>query len=202
MPLSARFSVSHTPPAHSASPSDSVQSNESGRHSLFLRSFATHEATVRAYVRRLVPSQADADDVMQEVALVLWAKFDQFREGSSFRSWALGVAKYEVLAWLRDRSRDRLVLAGDVAELIAEETLQDLASLEQQRQALQTCLEKLAPPQRSLLLESYGAEAKIQDVALSSGRSIAGFYQWLHRMRRILLACVQQEVSRTACPRI
>ena len=149
-----------------------------------------------------MPTQADADDVMQEVALVLWAKFGQFRDGGNFRSWALGVARYEVLTWLRDRSRDRLVLAGDVAEMIADETLQDIAILEQQRQALQTCLEKLAPTHRTLLLESYGSETKIQEVALSSGRSIAGFYQWLHRMRRILLECVKQEVARAACPKI
>ena len=133
---------------------------------------------------------------MQGVALVLWAKFEQFREDGDFRSWAMGVARYEVLTWLRDRGRDRLVLAGDVAEMIAEETAIDVAQLEQQRVALQSCLEKLTPKNRSLLLESYGSELMIQEVAASSGRSIAAFYQWLHRMRRLLLDCVQHEVAR------
>ena len=81
-----------------------------------------HESSVRAYVRRLLPARADADDVMQRVALVLWDKFDQFREDGDFRKWAFGVARYEVLAWLRDHGRDRLVLAGDVAEMIASES--------------------------------------------------------------------------------
>lgn len=155
-----------------------------------------YEATIRAYVRRLLPTRADADDVMQGVALVLWAKFEQFREDGDFRSWALGVARYEVLAWLRDRGRDRLVLAGDVAEMIADETANDVFLLEERRIALQTCLEKMAPHNRNLLLDSYGSELKIQEVAATSGRSVAGFYQWLHRMRRILLDCVQQEVAR------
>lgn len=155
-----------------------------------------HEAAIRAYVRRLLPTRADAEDVMQGVALVLWAKFEQFRGDGDFRSWAFGVARYEVLAWLRDRGRDRLVLAGDVAEMIADETANDLFHLEEQRLALKTCLEKMTPRNRNLLLESYGTELRIQDVAATSGRSIAGFYQWLHRMRRILLDCVQQEVAR------
>ena len=133
---------------------------------------------------------------MQGVALVLWAKFEQFREDGDFRSWAMGIARYEVLTWLRDRGRDRLVLAGDVAEMIAEETAIDVAQLEQQRVALQSCLEKLTPKNRSLLLESYGSELMIQEVAANSGRSIAAFYQWLHRMRRLLLDCVQHEVAR------
>ena len=155
-----------------------------------------HESAVRAYVRRLLPTRADADDVMQGVALVLWAKFEQFRDDGDFRSWAFGVARYEVLAWLRDRGRDRLVLAGDVAEMIADETESDVFHLEEQREALATCLKKMAPRNRDLLLESYGSELRIQDVAATSGRSVAGFYQWLHRMRRILLDCVQQEVAR------
>ena len=168
----------------------------SSRHAFFLRSFTTNEAAIRAYVRRLLPSRADTDDIMQGVALVLWAKFEQFREDGDFRSWAMGIARYEVLTWLRDRGRDRLVLAGDVAEMIAEETAIDVAQLEQQRVALQSCLEKLTPKNRSLLLESYGSELMIQEVAANSGRSIAAFYQWLHRMRRLLLDCVQHEVAR------
>ncbi|QDV22730.1 sigma-70 family RNA polymerase sigma factor [Aureliella helgolandensis] len=168
-------------------------------HARFLRLYTTHEAVVRAYVRRLVPGRVDADDVMQEVALVLWAKFGIFRENGDFRNWAFGIARFEVLAWLRDRSRDRLVLDGDVAELIAEEALEDLTSLDQRRTALADCLEKMPLPQRRLLLESYQADCKIQEVAVSSGRSVAGFYQWLHRMRRTLLNCVQQQVAHFSC---
>jgi RNA polymerase sigma-70 factor (ECF subfamily) len=170
------------------------------RHSLFLRCFTIHEATLSAYVRRLMPSRADADDVIQEVALVLWAKFEQFREGSDFRNWAFGVARFEVLAWLRDNRRDRLVLAGDVAEMIADESCSDVLRLENERLALQSCLQKLSPKNRDLILESYGSESNIRNVALTSGRSVTGFYQWLYRMRHSLLKCIQREVSRAVCP--
>lgn len=167
------------------------------RHSLFLRSFTKHEGSIRAYVRRLLPARTDADDVMQRVALVLWDKFDQFREEGDFRNWAFGVARFEVLSWLRDHGRNRLVLAGDVAEMIASETVEQESLFEQQRAALQVCLEKVAPRNRQLLLDSYRSELKIQAVAATSGRSVAAFYQWLHRMRRILLDCVQQELARS-----
>jgi RNA polymerase sigma-70 factor (ECF subfamily) len=155
-----------------------------------------HESSVRAYIRRLLPARTDADDVMQRVALVLWDKFDQFREDGDFRKWAFGVARYEVLAWLRDHGRDRLVLAGDVAEMIASESVERESVFEQQRTALQHCLEKIAPGNRQLLLDSYRSELKIQAVAATSGRTVGAFYQWLHRMRRILLDCVQQEVAK------
>lgn len=166
------------------------------QHQRFLRSLTAHEPAVRAYVRRLVPSRADADDVMQEVAIVLWEKFSDFQEGAEFRPWAFGIARFKVLSWLRDKGRDRLVLSEEVVDLIAEETAQDETRLERQRRALETCTQKLEPEQKQLLMQAYQPQAQIQQVAAISGRSITGFYQWLHRLRRLLADCVQRELAK------
>lgn len=172
---------------------------ETERHHCFLRSFTAHEPAIRAHVRRLVPFRADADDVMQEVSVVLWEKFDSFRDGADFKAWAFGVARFEVLAWLRDRGRDRLVLDEEVVTKIAEETTAEEPHLARQREALEHCLKKVPGDQRDLLMRAYQPESSIQEVAQGSGRSVAGFYQWLHRMRRMLLECIRrtltQEVS-------
>lgn len=165
---------------------------ETERHTRFLRVFTAHEMAIRAYVRRLVPSRADADDVMQEVAVVLWEKFPTFRENADFRSWAFGVARYEVLAWRRDKGRDRIVLDEDVLERLAEETTQEEPRLQHQRQALEGCLARLSAGNRELLMLAYEEGASIQVVARQSGRTVAGFYQWLHRIRRLLLDCIQR----------
>ncbi|SKA79922.1 RNA polymerase sigma-70 factor, ECF subfamily [Prosthecobacter debontii] len=166
------------------------------QHQRFLRALSTHEPTVRAYIRRLVPSRSDADDVMQEVVILLWEKFGEFREGAEFLPWAFGIARYKVLSWLRDRGRDRLVLSEEVVDLIAEETAQDETRLDRQRRALETCTQKLEPEQRDLLMRAYQPQAQIQNIAVTSGRSVAGFYQWLHRIRRSLLDCIQREMIR------
>jgi RNA polymerase sigma-70 factor, ECF subfamily len=171
---------------------------EHDRHRLFLRSFTTHEPAIRAYVRRLVPLRSDADDVLQDVAVVLWEKFDTFRPGEDFRAWAFGVARFEVLAWLRDRSRSRLVLDGAVVEQIAAETAVAEPHLQRQREALEKCIERVAPAERRLLIDAYRPESRIQDVAAGSGRSQAGFYQWLHRMRRSLLDCIRARMAEEA----
>lgn len=171
---------------------------ENQRHVRFLRSFTANEAAIRAYVRRMVPSRGDADDVMQETSVVLWEKFDTFREDSDFRAWAFGVARFEVLAWLRDKGRDRLVLNEDVIARLADEAGEDEPRLERQRVALEDCLEKVAPDQRQLLMQAYSDESRIQDVARHSGRTVPGFYQWLHRMRKLLLDCIRRDMGREA----
>jgi len=57
---------------------------------------------------------------MQEVSVVLWKKFADFREGAGFPAWALGVARFEALAWRRDKARDRLVLDIDEVRAMFE----------------------------------------------------------------------------------
>jgi len=171
---------------------------ETERHSRFLRSFTANEAAIRAYVRRMVPTRGDADDVMQETSVVLWEKFDTFREDEDFRAWAFGVARFEVLAWLRDKGRDRLVLNEEVVALLADEAADEEPRLERQREALEDCLAKVAPEQRQLLMQAYSDESRIQDVARHSGRTVPGFYQWLHRMRKLLLDCIRRDMAKEA----
>lgn len=173
---------------------------ETERQHRFLRSFTAHEPSLRAHVRRLVPARADADDVMQEISVVLWEKFDSFRDGADFKAWAFGVARYEVLAWLRDKGRDRLVLDEDVVTRMAEETAADEPRLERQRAALELCMGRVPGEQRALLMRAYQPEARIQEVALGSGRTVAGFYQWLHRMRKMLLDCARRAMNQEAAP--
>ena len=171
---------------------------EQEQHQRFLRLFTTHEPAIRGFIRRLLPSRADADDVLQETAIVLWGKFGEFREHADFRAWAFGIARFKVLAWLRDKRRDRLVLSEEAVGLLADETTRDEPRLARQRAALERCAEKLVPHERSLLFAAYQPDSRIQAVAAASGRSVAGFYQWLHRVRRLLIDCVRRELRREA----
>ena len=168
---------------------------ENEHHDKFLRNFTANELAIRAYVRRLVPTRADADDVMQEVSVVLWKKFDDFREDGDFRAWAFGVARYAALAWRRDKARDRLVLDEDVVAKLADQPVDHESHLAHQREVLEKCMQRVEPGQRDLLMAAYQPNSRIQDVASSSGRSVPGFYQWLHRVRRMLLDCIRHTLS-------
>lgn len=175
-----------------------MRMSETDPNARFVHEFARHETAIRAYVRRLVPARSDSDDIFQEVAIVLWKKFHEFRVDGDFRVWAFGVARYKVLSWLRDNGRRRLVLASDVVEMIAAESLHEEPYLEQQRLAFEACLAQLPSQQQSLLVEAYRPDVQIQEVAAASGRSTAGFYQWLYRMRQTLLTCAQRKLAQEA----
>jgi RNA polymerase sigma-70 factor (ECF subfamily) len=165
-------------------------------HEQFLTLFTANEPAIRAYVRRLVPTRHDAADVMQAVSLVLWKKFCELDQPDDFRKWSFGVARYQALAWLRDKARDRLVLAEDVLRNVANESAQDEERLSAQREALEGCLERLPKQQRAVIMAAYAPDVGIQSAAKQSGRTVAAFYQWLHRVRLQLLECTRRALGR------
>lgn len=165
------------------------------KHEIFLTLFTANEAAIRAFVRRMVPTRQDTADVMQGIALVLWRKFHELEHRDDFRKWAFRVARYESLAWLRDKCRDRHVLSEDVLKLVADESMRSESWLTAQRDALEECLDKLPQSQRRLVLAAYTPEAEIQHVAQQSGRTVGAFYQWLHRIRLRLVECTRRTLE-------
>jgi RNA polymerase sigma-70 factor (ECF subfamily) len=141
------------------------------RHDRFLRLYSEHEPALRGFVRSLVPTRDDAREVMQEVAVVLWQKFGALAGDGNFRPWAFSVARYEVLAWRRDRARDRHVFDEAALALLAGQTAQMGDRLDAQRDALEECLQKLPPEQRALVNAAYAAGARIDRLAAQSGRT-------------------------------
>lgn len=162
----------------------------------FLRLFTASESAVRGFVRSLLPTLNDANDVMQEVAVVLWEKFAEYESSEDFRRWAFGVAKFQVLSWRRERMRDRHVFGLETTELLAEESERHAERLDAQRAALQDCLRKLPQEQRALVDSAYAPGARIDSLASHLGSTAMALYKKLHRIRLLLADCTRRELSR------
>ena len=118
----------------------------------------------------------EADDVVQETFLRLWhsaAQFDETR--GRFAPWLLAIARHEVLARLRRRTREqRLALADDIDRLIA--TAPDHAiDIEEQvwrrerGDLILQALNELPPEQRRVLVLAYFGELSQSTIAASLG---------------------------------
>ena len=165
-------------------------------HDQFLRLFAAHEPALRTFVRSLLPSLADVSEVMQEVAVVLWQKFAEFDATRDFRKWAFGVARYQALAYLRDRARDRHIFDDELVGRLADEATAAGQRHEAQREALETCLQKLPAHQRELVLSAYTEGTRMDELAAQRERTAMSLYKFLHRIRQSLLECVRRTVAR------
>ena len=91
----------------------------------FLRLFLPSERELFRYVAALVPNVADAEEIVQQTAVELWKKFDQYDAQQPFTPWACRFALNIVKQWMASRQRwqailergTRLIAAGyDVAQ--------------------------------------------------------------------------------------
>lgn len=162
----------------------------------FVRIFTSHEPQLRAFVRSLLPTWDDVDEVMQEASLVLWRKWSDFDPESDFMKWGCVVARFEVLKHRRRKARDRHVFAADLIELLAEEGAGEVESLHAQRRALDSCLHELPENQRRLVMTAYAPGHTIKEIASEAGKSATALYKTLNRIRTALLECVNAAVRK------
>lgn len=72
------------------------------------------QPTVAAYVRGMVRDAHVATDIVQNTAIVLMKKFAAWDSSRAFLPWALGFAKFEILAHFRDSARRRVVFGEEL----------------------------------------------------------------------------------------
>ncbi|WP_338289390.1 sigma-70 family RNA polymerase sigma factor [Luteolibacter sp. LG18] len=163
----------------------------------FVKLLTEHQSVITSFVISLLPGAPGVDDVIQETNALLWTKRNQFQLGTNFRAWALTVARFQVLVHLRTLKKQRWVtLDRDVADLLADEleAQPDPEPIERRIEALRTCLDKLRPTDRELLMQRYWHKVRLQDFAVNRGRSLSGLKVQLFRLRVALKRCVESRL--------
>lgn len=163
--------------------------SEHERHAQFLRHYAESEVALHTFVRSLVPTRQMASEVMQDVILVLWEKFDA---AADFQGWAFGVAKNVALRHLRRQSRDRHVFDDELVNQLADDAVALVPVHDGHREALERCLDKLPAAQRELVLTAYTKGTRMDELATRRGQTPMALYKLLHRIRQALLECVER----------
>jgi len=160
--------------------------------------FVENEQALRSFILSQVRNWADTGEILQQTSLILWRKFDQYEPGTSFRSWAFKIARFEVLNFVKKQRRSKLVFSDATLELLAVEDPREEDALEEQRDALAECLKKLKPEQRRLLRDCYESGKTMKEVAEFQNRSLEALYKVVQRLRAALLDCVERVIRKEA----
>ena len=161
----------------------------------FLRLFLESERRIYAFILSVLANPTDADDVLQEVSLVLWKKFDHFQQGTDFVAWACRIAQFEVLKFYNKQRRSRIRFDQDGLETLANEVTRMGSYIEAQQVALAQCLERLATRDRDLLKRRYVNDATPKEIAAQVERSVDVIYKALTRIRDGLLNCIRRKLG-------
>ena len=161
----------------------------------FVRLLIEEESAVKAYVRRLVPTWHDVEEVVQQTSLIAWKKFDELDDISRFGGWLMTIARFESLKHRRSLARSPLVFSDKLAEQLADATGNIVADDADRQQALERCLQKLDQAKRELILKVHQPGVTIRGYAQQNSRPEQAIYKLVHRLRQKLLTCVQQSLA-------
>lgn len=162
-----------------------------------VRALLAERSKLLAYIWLIVRDAALVEDVYQEVAVLTIEKRSELRDEFALPTWLRRTARFQALAALRDRSRERLQpLTEEVLdELDAYWSTQDEVSDDQRTQFLADCVQKLSPYAREVIAMRYGEKMSGEEVARKLGRKIRTIYMVLTRIHSMLRNCIETKLS-------
>jgi len=170
--------------------------SEEARMDEFVRELTLCQVDLFYLIRTLTGDVDAASDIRQAVNIVLWKKRDEFTPGSSFKSWAFQVARFEVKHYLRTRSRSRVVAFDEaLLDLFATEFPAVTDELPERRRALSHCLSKVTEKDSELIRHRYWSDQSLEDLARSTNRSVGTLKARLHQLRSSLKRCIESTLQ-------
>lgn len=166
------------------------------RTAVFVRLLRKSDRQLATYVHASLANWSDAEDVLQQVRVSLWERFDRFELGTDFNAWAFTTARYAILNHLANKSRDRLLFAPEVLEWLVVDMTSSPAICDIRLEILPHCISKLSEKQRYLLLLCYESDFTMKEVATLLGRSTNATYIAVSRARKSLRKCIERQLAK------
>jgi RNA polymerase sigma-70 factor (ECF subfamily) len=166
----------------------------------FVQLFTHHQRRLFLFILSQIPNPIEAEEVQQETNVVIWSKFSQFRPGTNFLAWVSQIANFEVMKYRSRKKRDRMQFSDEFLETVSKEALERSDELEERRNALIECIQKLRPRDRELIQQRYAPGEKGKHLAEQIGRPANSVYQSLGRIRRALMECIQRRLMPGGTP--
>ena len=164
-------------------------------HEQFTRLWTEAQPVVAAYLNTAIPDFHQAEDLLQEVAVVLLRKFREYDASRPFVTWAIGVARIEVLNSRRKYARSRLFYEPEVLQRLTD-TCEELApELEIRARALRECLESIEGRASELLHLRYEQALKPNRIAHQMGLAVVAVRVMLSRTRATLRQCIKRKLK-------
>jgi len=158
---------------------------------------APHEGRLYRVLLRMVGSDADAQDVLQESLFKAFEKIASFRAESAFGTWLHRIGVNQALMWLRKKGSDPMRVADDALRFDWTDAhagpIEDWsASVEggalraEARQILSRALSDLPEIDRAVVMLKDAEGLSHEEIAEATGLSVVAARSRLHRARLVL----------------
>ena len=155
----------------------------------FFKLFLQNNKKLFTYIVSCVPNYADAEDILQDVASVMWEKFDCYEDGTNFYAWSKQIAKYKISYYYRSQ-KDVWRFDNDVLENIIEANDDVVKNHDSRAVALQGCLNKLNSSDIELIKSRFRENISVRKIAEDNSVSVSKLYKHLAKIYAILGNCI------------
>jgi RNA polymerase sigma-70 factor (ECF subfamily) len=165
--------------------------------------FFAHSADLRAFVGALVRTKGAREDVLLEVAQVLWEHIGDYDRTRPFGQWARSVAANKILLHQRMDPAFPARLSPEAILAVAEawdvaEVRDGICGRPEEVAALARCLRLLPDRAARLVHQRYTEAQSVQAIAAMADSSPEAIHQSLGRLRQRLAACVAERLPAEA----
>ena len=146
-----------------------------------------------SYILSMLPHREDAEDVLQEANLILCQKASEYSPEGNFQSWAYNIARYQIMAYLTKRKRNKISFSNELVDALADEET-DIDSLQLSKKALQICYDLLPVHMKEIARLRFKEENNIKIISKKVGRPLGAVSATLFRIRSNLIDCVKMKL--------
>lgn len=149
---------------------------------------------VSAFVTSLVRDFQDRDEVLQDSAIAVMESFDRFDPTKPFVAWAVGIARNQVLLYLRRKGRERFVFDTDAVEALAQ-AFGEGPSTDVRLDFLLQCMDTIERTAREMCRLRYEQDLKPAAIGERLGMAPNAVAKALQRIRDRLRECIERKTA-------
>lgn len=149
------------------------------------------------HARQMVGNHSDADEVTQEVLIVIYRKLNTFNFKSSFNTWLYRVISTRSLNQIRKRQIKKFFSVNDDENEIElhdpNDIIQNIYSKEK-LERVNKMLQKLPPKQRQIFILRNYDQLSYEEISKITGKSVGGAKaNYFHALKKVLELADEKE---------
>ena len=166
-----------------------VNSFIAGDESAFNRIVMKYKQRIYWHARRMTGNHLDADEIVQEVLLVLYNKLKNFQFKSSLYTWIYKITSTRSINYIKKKNLRQFFSIDDnesVSLKSKEDVVKDIETKEK-LDRLEKVLQKLPAKQKEVFILRSFDELSYEEISEITGKSVGGLKaNYFHAVKKIM----------------
>ncbi len=162
-----------------------------GDESAFNRLAVKHQERIYWHARRMTGNHLDADEIVQEVLMVLYNKLRTFEYKSALYTWIYAITNTRSINYLKKKNLRNFFNLDDISNKKFEQkdVIDDIES-KQKVEKIESAMQKLPVKQREVFVMRNFDELSYEEISQITGKSIgtlkANYFHALNKIKEMV----------------